>query len=191
MKELTKPYPLYEDCCCLWRACGTPDHVIRHCQAVSRTAVLIAQELNRNGFRLNLPLLAAAGWLHDMLRLQEDHGLRAAELLKSLGYEEIAALIAVHMSYQRDPQSDAITETDLLCFADRVVREDRFVGLKLRMEYIIDKSIRLSHPEAEPRIRKSFQQAEEFQKKIEAIIGKSIREIEHITDELGKTGENR
>ena len=60
------------------------------------------------------------------------------------------------MSYQRDPQSDAITETDLLCFADRVVREDRFVGLKLRMEYIIDKSIRLSHPEAEPRIRKSL-----------------------------------
>ena len=29
------------------------------------------------------------------------------------------------------------------------------------------------------------------EKKIEAIIGKSIREIEHITDELGKTGENR
>lgn len=181
-KDLTKPYPTYEDCCRLWERYNTPPHVIRHCEAVSRTAVLIGAELNRCGYELDLSLLAAAGWLHDMMRLKEDHGVRAAEELRRLGCDAVADVIRVHMRYQLDPEKPRVTETDLLCFADRLVKEDRYVGLDERMEYIIEKSRQYHDPEAEPRIRRSFQRTKVFQKKIEDVIGKKLTDIDHMMD---------
>lgn len=184
MRELTKPIPTYEECRQLWKDYQTPNHVIRHCKAVSRTAVLIGRELNRRGYHLNLPLIAVAGWLHDMMRLSEEHGVCAARELRAMGCDQVADIVAIHMSYRRDPEKRDISETDLICFADRTVKEDRFVGLEERMEYIIDKSIRGQRPEAEPRIRESFRQAAVFQQQIEEIIGKNISDIEHMQDEI-------
>lgn len=181
-KPKTKKYPTYEECCQLWERYHTPPHVISHCKAVSKTAVLIAGELNRYGYELDISLLAAAGWLHDMLRLKEDHGVCAAKELRRLGYDALADVIQVHMRYQLDPQKQSITETDLLCFADRLVKEDRYVGLEERMEYIIEKSRKYQDPDAEPRIRRSFQKTKVFQKNIEKIIGRGLSDIEHMMD---------
>ena len=182
MRNLTKPYPTYEDCQYLWEYYQTPPHVIRHCQAVSRTAVLIAERLNEHGYRFNLELLAVSGWLHDMMRLEEDHGACAARELRKLGYDDVADVVRVHMRYHLDPEREALDETDLLCFADRLVKEDHFVGLDDRMEYIIEKSRQYNDPEAEPRIRRSFQMTKELQKKIEATIGVRLEDIDHMLD---------
>ena len=180
MRQLTKPYPTYDDCCYLWEYYKTPPHVIRHCKAVSRTAVLIGEQLNRHGCGLDLQLLEAAGLLHDMMRLEEDHGGRAAEELRRMGYDSVADAIAVHMKYPLDPEKATITETDLLCLADRLVKEDEYVGLENRMEYIIEKSRQYNDPGAEDRIRTSFRRTETFQKNIESIIGKKLEDIEHM-----------
>ncbi len=182
MRSLTKPYPTYEDCQYLWEYYQTPPHVIRHCQAVSRTAVLVGQKLNEHGFSFDLELLAVAGWLHDLLRLEEDHGGKAAAVLRELGYENVADVVEVHMRYHLDPEKGYITETDLLCFADRLVIEDKFSGLDRRMEYIIEKSKQYRDPAAEPRIRRSFQRTKTFQKNIEAAIGMGIEDIDHMMD---------
>ncbi len=181
-RELTKPYPTYEDCCYLWEEYQTPPHVIRHCKAVSKTAVLLGQELNQNGCRLNISLLAVAGWLHDMLRLKEDHGVCAASELCRLGYDSVAEAVRVHMRYQLDPEKPEVTETDLLCFADRLVKEDQYVGLEERMEYIIEKSRQCGDPGAEERIRRSFQRTKVFQENIEKRIGKRIEDIRGMMD---------
>lgn len=181
MRELTKPYPTYEDCEYLWEQYNTPPHVIRHCKAVSKTAVLVAKEMNQNGYRFDVELLETAGWLHDLMRLEEDHGGRAAAVLRELGYGNVADVVAVHMSYHLDPDNPDITEIDLLCFADRLVIEDQYSGLIRRMEYIIEKSKKY-YPDAEPRIRRSFQRTRQFKKNIETIIGKDIEEIEHMVE---------
>lgn len=183
MRELTKPYPTYEDCQFLWEYYKTPAHVIRHCRAVSKTAVLVAKELNRNGYAFDETLLAVAGWLHDMMRLREDHGGAAASELRKLGYDTVADVVEVHMSYHLNPEKQEITETDLLCFADRLVIEDQYSGLIRRMEYIIEKSKKY-YPDAEPRIRNSFQRTRQFKKNVEVIIGKDIEDIDHIIDSL-------
>lgn len=183
MRELTKPYPTYEECQSLWEYYNTPVHVIRHCRAVSKTAVLLAKEMNRHGYCFDVQLLETAGLLHDMMRLSEDHGGAAATELRSMGYDNVADVVQVHMSYHLDPEKEEITETDLLCFADRLVIEDQYSGLIRRMEYIIEKSKKY-RPDAEPRIRNSFQRTRQFKKNIEIIIGKDIEEIDHMVDPL-------
>ena len=183
MKELSKPYPTYEECEYLWEYYQTPPHVVRHCRAVSKTAVLLAKEMNQYGYAFDVELLAVSGWLHDMMRLQEDHGGAAARELRLLGYDNVADVVAIHMSYHLDPDKEDIMETDLLCFADRLVIEDQYSGLVRRMEYIIEKSKKYYH-DAEPRIRNSFGRTRQFKKIVEAIIGKDIEEIEHMVDPL-------
>ena len=70
-----------------------------------------------------------------------------------------------------------------MCFADRLVIEDQYSGLVRRMEYIIEKSKKY-YPDAEQRIRNSFQRTRQFKKNIEAIIGKDIEDIERMVDPL-------
>ena len=182
MRVLTKPYPTFEDCQYLWEVYQTPPHVIRHCQAVSRTAVLVGEKMNEHGYAFDLELLAVAGWLHDLMRLEEDHGGKAAEILRELGYDSVAELVKVHMRYHLDPENPLITETDILCFADRLVIEDKYAGLDRRMEYIIEKSKQYRDPVPESRIRTSFGRTKVFQKNIEEIIQMSIENIEHMMD---------
>ena len=183
MRELTKPYPTYDECVYLWDYYQTPVHVIRHCRAVSKTAVLLAEEMNRHGYSYDVELLKTAGLLHDMMRLSEDHGGAAAKELRQMGYDNVADVVALHMSYHLDPEKKDITETDLLCFADRLVIEDQYSGLVRRMEYIIEKSKKY-YPDAEPRIRNSFGRTRQFKKIVEAILGKDIEEIDGMVDPL-------
>ena len=73
------------------------------------------------------------------------------------------------------------TETDLVCLADRLVKEDRYVGIDERVQYIIDKAVRNGHPEAEPRILEKKEELKEFVHGIEV-------EIHMTVDELMKYG---
>lgn len=174
-KNLIKKYPTIEQCEQLWKKYNTPKHVIGHCKEVSRVATLLAESLKEHGIDLNIPLVQSAGWLHDIKRVEEAHWEKGAKIARDLGYADIADLILVHMSYRIDGDKKDITELDLLCLADRMVLEDKFVGLDLRMEYIINKS--KEDLTAEERIRKSFEQTNHFVRYIENLIGRSLFEI--------------
>lgn len=69
------------------------------------------------------------------------------------------------------------TETDLVCLADRLVKEDRYVGIEERIQYIIDKAISSGHPEAEPRILAKKEELKAFVHDIETEIGMTIDEL--------------
>ena len=47
----------------------------------------------------------------------------------SLGYREVSDIIRVHMTYEPFSHLENISETDLVCLGDRLVMEDRYVGL--------------------------------------------------------------
>lgn len=168
-------YPTLEECEQLWKKHQTPKHVIGHCKEVSRVGTLLAQTLKEHGVTLNVPLVQSAGWLHDIKRVEEMHWEKGAQIVRELGYDDIADLILVHMSYRIDGSKQKITEIDLLCVADRTVLEDKYVGLDLRMDYIIKKS--KEFPGAEERIRKSFAQTKEFVTKIELLVGRTLKEL--------------
>ncbi len=167
--------PSRETCMELLRSYGTPLHVVRHCIAVSKTAVRMAEALVEKGLDLDIPLVETSALLHDIARVEENHGVKGAILLERQGYHQVAKLIKCHMFYATDPYKDRITEQDLLCLADRMVREDEYVGLENRMQYVLNKLIEAGRDVE--RVRHRLDENRRLKERIEEIVGKSIDEL--------------
>ena len=174
-------HPTTEECLKLLEEYGTPTRVKGHCRAVADTACRIGRALNRHGHHFDLELVNAAGLLHDIARVKEHHWDVGADFAEKLGYVQEAAIIRVHMTYSPFHPITQATETDLVCLADRLGKEDRYVGIDERVQYIIDKAVRNGHPEAEPRILEKKEELKEFVHEIEV-------EIHMTVDELMKYG---
>ncbi len=123
----------------LYEKYQTPAHVIAHCREVTRVACGIAEQLNKHGYHLDLDLIRGAGLAHDVARTSEEHWNVGAEILRELGYDDEANIVQQHMSYQFKPV-DRLTETDMVCFGDRLVKEHDYVGVDERFRYIMDKA---------------------------------------------------
>ncbi len=157
----------------------TPAHVIGHCQGVARTACRLAEALNKKGASFDVPLVYGSAIIHDMARTFENHQGVAADFLRNAGYYDEAVIVSQHMTYSfASTKAKDLTELDLVCLGDRLVRDDKYVGLDARMQYIIDKAKR-SNPaskaaEIERRIleKKKFTRA--LMDNIEKVIGQSI-----------------
>ena len=60
--------PTREECFELLKEYHTPEHMVRHAIGVNKVAVLIAKEMNKKGYKVNVELVDRASLLHDMLR---------------------------------------------------------------------------------------------------------------------------
>ena len=127
-KEQTRLFDIY----------GTPDKVRRHCNAVTACALRLGQAFNAAGYALDLPLIEGAARVHDVARTAEHHDEVGADFLITQGYPEEAALVREHTRhpFHKLPEVD---ELDILCMADRVVREDEYVGIDRRVDYLLGK----------------------------------------------------
>lgn len=123
----------------LFKEYHTPLHVQQHCNEVTRVAVLIATKLDAQGFDIDIDELRGAAMVHDVLRVEEDHDIKAANLLLSLDFPHEAELVRKHMKYFPFNSVNHFKAIDVLCLADRVVKEHSYVGLDERMQYLIDK----------------------------------------------------
>ncbi|MDO4545340.1 MAG: HD domain-containing protein [Bacillota bacterium] len=175
-------HPTREECERLLEEYGTPEHVKGHCRAVAATGYAIGQALNEKGFHLDLELILASGLLHDIARVEDKHWEVGAELAEKLGYRAESEIIKVHMTYSPFSKLENITETDLVCLGDRLVKEDEYVGLDSRINYVINKARRNGHPEAKPYILKKKRDARRFMDEIEAVIGTTIDRLMRDTD---------
>ncbi|MEE0796415.1 MAG: HD domain-containing protein, partial [Anaerovoracaceae bacterium] len=151
----------------------TPPWVIAHCKAVAEVAAGLAKELNRHGYDLDTDLVLGASLAHDVARKEDRHDLVGADILAGLGYEDEAGIVRAHMTYPRFNKIDRLNECDLVCLADRVVKEDRYVGLDDRIEYILQKA-RDASPEQIEKILINKEKTKNLIKQIESITGKSM-----------------
>ena len=133
----THKYPNEEQCRRILDRQGTPAHIIKHCEAVTETALLIANELNDHGLFLSIPLIRASGTLHDVLRMKPDHARVGAELMLDYGYPEVADIIKDHMDYQHPLPVYDITEKDIICLSDKFRQEDKLVTLEQRLAPVL------------------------------------------------------
>lgn len=169
---MANKHPSREECLTLLKNNKTPDHVIRHCIKVTETALIIGSALNEKGFNLDLGLVQSAGLLHDIARVEDKHWEIGADIASSLGYYQEAEIIRIHMFYNCNPNREEINETDIICLADRMVKEDEYVGLEQRMQYVLDKF--KGNPEAFERISERIKDNKAMIRKVEAIIGESV-----------------
>ncbi len=160
-----------EVCQSLYKKYKTPEHVIGHCRAVGDTGFTIAEALDRHGYNFDAQLIKMAGYAHDVMRLHEDHGRAAYEVLKELGYVQEAEIVKNHMYYTFNDFKD-LNETDIMCLADRLVKEDKYVGLDERVAYLIDKPGKT--PERTKFLLGKKTETQEFIHKIEESIGQTI-----------------
>ena len=78
------------------------------------------------------------------------------------------------MKYSPFSPIEQVNETDMVCLGDRLVMEDRYVGLDARIEYIINKARRNGHPEAEKIILEKKKETRRFMDEIEKKTGIAI-----------------
>ena len=109
----------------LLHAAAPGERVEAHCRAVAAEALRIARAMPRE---LDMELLCSAALLHDIARGEKEHPALGAAWLRELGYGEAAALVEQH----HDLESVKPDEAALLFLADKLVREDRRVGLEAR-----------------------------------------------------------
>ena len=174
-------YPTEEQCYKILARVETPPHVIKHCVAVTDTAVTIGEALNRHGHNLSIDLLRAAGLLHDSLRVRKRHFEEGAKLCIDYGYNEVADIIMVHMSYMHPEPVVTVTETDIISLADKLRQEDQLVTLEERLAPV---KLRWSHDIiALAMIEKRIRCADGMRRHIEGIIGENIYKMMEKFDE--------
>ena len=154
----------------------TPDKVKAHCKAVSDVGVKLAEELNKHGYNLDLALIKGTGLVHDVARIYDKHELIGYDILSELGYMDEANIVKVHMRYPKYNEIEELNECDIICLADRVVKENKYVGLDERIEYIIGK-VPEGNPEVIERILLKKKETKDVLDKIALIIGKTIDEL--------------
>ncbi|MDO4518408.1 MAG: HD domain-containing protein [Bacillota bacterium] len=126
---------------------------------------------------MNLDTVLAAGLLHDMARVEEDHWDVGADWCRDRGLLDEEKIIRVHMHYNFSNDVDYLNEIDLVCLGDRLTLEDHYAGLDDRMDYIIEKAKKFGRPEAEPIILKKKEDTRILLNAIEAKIGITVDEL--------------
>jgi putative nucleotidyltransferase with HDIG domain len=168
-------HPDKEECLRMLREYNTPENVIRHCKAVTDAALKIASALNDKGFHFNIPLIQAAGLLHDIARVRDKHWIAGAEFALQNGYIQEAEIIRWHMTHPFDHNPAKLKELDMVCLGDRLIMEDEYVGLDARMDYVIKKA------DGDKQIEKIINERREVNRvliqNIETIIGISLEEL--------------
>ena len=164
-----------EECEQLYIENNTPAHVIRHCKAVCMVALTIAEKMNEHGSCFDLALIEGAALAHDVARVDEDHGSVGVRILEEHGYHDEAEIVKVHMMYNLN-EFENLNETDMVCLGDRLVKEDRYVGLDERIKYILDKA-----PQYIPGVREHILETREKTRvlldRISEYIGQSIESL--------------
>ena len=126
--RLPHPTLTEEVCLALLNAAQTPEQVIAHCRAVTKSVMELSLQAQRAGYSLNREVLFAAAMLHDVARTEPDHASLGAAWVRTLGYPEVAKLIAQH----HDFDGEDIDEAAMLFLADKTVQGDRAVSIEER-----------------------------------------------------------
>lgn len=168
----------------IYKEYNTPKHVILHCIAVSEAAVRITEALNEKGYNFNVKLVRVAGLIHDSARVKFDHGGVIADKMESLGCYELADVVRTHMYYELNDIKH-IAEIDLMCLGDRLVKENIYVGLDERIDYIIEKAIKAKEENRISQILESKRTTQILLDEIGKIIGKPVDDLFKIGEEFG------
>ncbi|OGR16681.1 MAG: hypothetical protein A2X81_10665 [Desulfobacterales bacterium GWB2_56_26] len=151
-----------------------PEKGVAHGVAVARVASALGRELNRHGYLLDMDLLHNAALLHDVAKGRPQHEVRGAELLADLGLEKLAEIVAAHRDAP-PPDSGRLTEKEVVCLADKLVRGTLRMSVHRRFAEKLELYAEAS--EARRAIRGRLANALALESLVEKAAGQSIEEI--------------
>ncbi|MGX9726972.1 MAG: HD domain-containing protein [Candidatus Electronema sp. VV] len=141
--------PSIAACIALMEEHGMLANIRAHSLMVARIAGLLATELRTKSSQPpDLQLCVSGALLHDIaktpcLKSGCNHAKAGAELCRSLGFPEIAEIVAGHVvrpdfSPER-LKAGIFSPGEIVYYADKRVRHDQIVSLLERLDYILDK----------------------------------------------------
>jgi len=133
--------PTLDDVSLLWDRFGMLDHFRDHSRVVGHVALMLTTWLAQVGILLDPRAVEVGALLHDIaktpcLGTTRRHDREGENILRDLGYPEVAYLIGVHV---RLPQPHPIDESFVVYYADKRVMHDRIVDLGQRFSYIAER----------------------------------------------------
>lgn len=130
--QMNKRIPTIEECEAIFSEYHITDRVIRHGRAVARIARKLTAMLNTcSCFSLDMGLITAGCLLHDIAKGTHNHAWEGAVLLESLGFPDVAPLIARHMDLEFKDQ-DIIDETVIVYLADKIIKDEALIPIAER-----------------------------------------------------------
>ncbi len=151
--------------------CSVSKSVMDHSLKVAEVALTLAELLGERGSPLNDKLLVAAALLHDSAKGVRDHGAAAAGMLRRLEFHPVASLVEEHMTCRVD-EDRPVNEFDILRVSDRIIEEDRIVGLEKKFRKKMD--LHAGNPRSLRAIQRRFQNSKMLQAKVEKAIGEPL-----------------
>lgn len=125
-----------EDAAYLLSLLDVPDRVVRHSRAVAQVGEALARALGSRGSAVDVETVRIAGLLHDIARASMTpikHAAAGRNLLYNLGLSRVSEIVGVHMALPSEHvDSPLLTEEQLVYLADKLVAEDKVVGLEER-----------------------------------------------------------
>ena len=172
--------PNEKECREIIKRCRVLSNTILHMKAVADTACSIGQLLIDRGEKIDMNLLYAAAAMHDIKRAEKDHPLKAHDFIDQLGYNEVSDIILEHMDL-KDISRKRVSEKEILYLADKMVKENRIVGLDVRFE----EALKNSNIEVREKAEARFDNALKIMNKIEKIVGKPLQNIVQLEEKSG------
>ncbi len=136
-------------CIALMEEHGMLANIRAHSFVVARIAELLAKELQKTSSQPpDLQLCVSGALLHDIAKTPClssgcNHAKAGAELCRSLGFSEIAEIVAGHVvlpDFAPERYAAGIfLPVEIVYYADKRVLHDQIVSLPERLEYILDK----------------------------------------------------
>ena len=174
------------ECLRLMGRYGMLENIVDHSFAVTKVALFLSEALNRKGQRIDLGVVEAAALLHDLaktecLKTKKDHARQGWQLLKELGYERVAEVVAQHIEVSTRGTSPSVSEEEVVNYADKRVQHDRIVSLTERFS---DLKIRYGQgTNAFERMDRLEKTTVEIEHKIFSILGIDPEHLQRLEDE--------
>jgi CTP:molybdopterin cytidylyltransferase MocA len=153
--------------------CGVPPHIRAHCLKVEEAALLIGESLCAAGRRLDLDSVRAAAALHDLAKGQRDHEAQAARILRTMGFDRIAEIVATHTDLP--DERDASLETKVVFIADKFVKGAQLVTIEERYENS-SRAFSIT-PDIEGEITRRRARALGVKRELELLLGRSLEDV--------------
>jgi HD superfamily phosphohydrolase YqeK/GTP:adenosylcobinamide-phosphate guanylyltransferase len=153
---------------------GVPRARIGHSLVVSAVASALTRALNARRQHLVSPLVTAGALLHDIAREQPRHADAGADLLDSLGYRRVAAVVRPHVRLG-ERAADEPDEAQIVYLADKLVQGTRVVGLDERFAVRFERHAGDEAALAAVRARK--EEAQRVLRHVERALGGTVDEV--------------
>jgi len=186
--EARERIPSTDQCYNLLKKYNVPEHIIKHSEKVCKVAVFLAYELNKNGEKLDTPLINASALLHDItkfedLKTHKDHAKTGKILLENLGFSRIGEIVGEHINLQDKNRNKRLSEEEIVNYSDKRVMHTEVVILSERFKDLRERyglNNKMLNENAVKRINELELKIYELEKKIFSKLDFKAEELSHL-----------